>query len=213
MGFAATHSILDKDGSRVARSQTDLTQVLPPHALEKRCFVSLNLLNWNVDWTKSEWKAAETKCRIDRQAADIICLTETNTNRLTLPEHGHSICAGDDWGQQRRKGQEGWRKLEVVCNTSLPPGRFVSGVTQTSAGEITVIGVCIPYFHSRVDARWNRKMWQDHEEYLAGLAELLQQAPRSRLIVVGDSTSGSGAAERRCACVKLYSLPSGPTAS
>lgn len=159
--------------------------------------MSLKLLNWNVDWTKSERKAAETKCRIDRQAADIICLTETDTNRLTLPEHGHFICAGDDWGQRRRKGQEGWRKVllwsrkpwwnvEVAGNTSLPPGRFVSGVTQTDVGDVTVIGVCILYSHSRVDARWNRKMWQDHEEYLAGLAELLKRAPKSRLVVVGD---------------------------
>ncbi len=91
------------------------------------------------------------KCRIDRQAADIICLTETNTNRLTLPEHGHSICAGDDWGQQRRKGQEGWRNVEIVGNTSLPSGRFVSGVTQTSAGEITVIGVCMSYSRAHGD--------------------------------------------------------------
>ena len=74
--------------------------------------MSLKLLNWNVDWTKSEWKAAETKYRIDRQAADIICLTETDTNRLTLPEHGHSICAGDDWGIRNPDSQ---KQLSVRC--------------------------------------------------------------------------------------------------
>ena len=53
-------------------------------------------------------------------------------------------------------------------------------------GEVTVIGVCIPYSRSRVGPRWNRKMWQDHEEYLAGLAGLLKRAPRARFVVVGD---------------------------
>ena len=76
--------------------------------------------------------------------------------------------------------------MDDVGNESLPPGRFVSGVTQTSVGEVTVIGVCIPYSGSRVGPPWNRKMWQDHEEYLAGLARLLKRAPRTRLVVVGD---------------------------
>lgn len=40
-------------------------------------------------------------------------------------------------------------------------------------GKVTVIGVCIPYSCSRVGPRWDRKMWQDHEEYLDGLAKLL----------------------------------------
>ena len=62
----------------------------------------------------------------------------------------------------------------------------MSGVTQTSVGEVTVIGVCIPWSRSRVGTRWNRRMWQDHEEYLAGLARLLKRAPRTRLVVVED---------------------------
>ena len=51
---------------------------------------------------------------------------------------------------------------------------------------MTVIGVCIPYSRSRVGPHWDRKMWQDHEEYLDGLAGLLKQAPTTRLIVAGD---------------------------
>ena len=53
----------------------------------------LKLLNWNVEWAASKWKAAELERRIGQQTADIICLTETDTRRLALPEHGHSICA------------------------------------------------------------------------------------------------------------------------
>ena len=62
----------------------------------------------------------------------------------------------------------------------------MSGVTRTGVGEVTVIGVCIPWSRSRVGPRWNRKMWQDHEEYLDGLAGLLKRAPRAGLVVVGD---------------------------
>ena len=116
---------------------------------------------------------------------------------MKLPEDGHSICAQSNWGQPCKKGQEGrrkvllwsrapWQPVDDVGHASLPPGRFVSGVTQTSVGEVTVIGVCIPYSGSRVGPPWNRRMWQDHEEYLAGLAGLLKRAPRTRLVVVGD---------------------------
>ena len=159
--------------------------------------MTVKLLNWNVEWATPKWKAAELQRRISRQVADVICLTETDTSRLALPRHGHSICARDDWGQTHRKGQEGrrkvllwsrepWRTVDAVGHPSLPPGRFVSGVTQTDVGDATVIGVCIPYSRSRVGPRWNRKMWQDHEEYLTGLSELLKRAPKSRVVVVGD---------------------------
>ena len=55
--------------------------------------------------------AAELQRHIAQHAADIICLTETDTERLTLPRDGHSICAQANWGQPCRKGQEGRRKV------------------------------------------------------------------------------------------------------
>ena len=157
----------------------------------------LKLLNWNVEWAEPKWKAAELQRRIGQYAADIICLTETDTARLKLPEGGHAICAQANWGQPFRKGQEGrrkvllwsrapWQPVDDIGNASLPPGRFVSGVTQTDVGEVMVIGVCIPWSRSRVGPPWNRKMWQDHQEYLAGLAGLLKLTPKARLLVVGD---------------------------
>ena len=69
----------------------------------------------------------------------------------------------------------------------MPPGRFVSGVTQTSVGDVTVVGICIPWSASRV--RWTtvkRRMWEDHGAYLAGLTEVLRRMPAKRLIVIGD---------------------------
>ena len=100
----------------------------------------LKLLNWNVEWAAPKWKAEELQRRISQQSADIICLTETDTERLKLPQEGHSICAQGDWGQPCRKGQKDRRKVLLwsrqpwkapadVGHASLPPGRFVSGVT------------------------------------------------------------------------------------
>ena len=42
---------------------------------------------------------------------------------------------------------------------------------RTGVGEVTVIGVCIPYSRSRVGPRWNRKMWQDHRSTLLALPD------------------------------------------
>ena len=39
-----------------------------------------------------------------------------------------------------------WERVDDLGVDSLPPGRFVSGVTRTSLGELTVVGVCIPWF-------------------------------------------------------------------
>ena len=81
----------------------------------------------------------------------------------------------------------------------MPPGRFVSGVTQTSVGELTVIGICIPWFGSRTEAKrkMERKMrWEDHEQYLAGLTEVLGRASAKRLIVMGDFNQVIGAGSR-----------------
>ena len=49
------------------------------------------------------------------------------------------------------------------------------------------MGICIPWRNSRTPQnRGNRRVWQDHIEYLDGLDDVLDRAPRSRLIVMGD---------------------------
>ena len=81
----------------------------------------------------------------------------------------------------------------------MPSGRFVSGVTQTSVGEVAVIGVCIPWSGSRTEARRGaerRRRWQDHEQYLAGLTEVLERVDATRLIVMGDFNQAIGQGSR-----------------
>ncbi len=86
--------------------------------------------------------------------------------------------------------KEPWEQIDDLGHVHMPPGRFVSGVTKAPLlGEVTVIGVCIPWHASRT--RWTndgikRKTWEDHRKYLEILRTVLQRAPLKRLIVLGD---------------------------
>ena len=71
----------------------------------------------------------------------------------------------------------------------MPPGRYVSGVTRTPVGEVTVIGTCIPWHGSRTEARRGserKRLWEDHARYPDGLSELLKGVQDRPLIVTGD---------------------------
>ena len=131
----------------------------------------LRLVNWNVEWaTRRSPRFSEIRNRIEEHDPEIICLTETYDTMLS--NGGHSIYSqADDLG-----------------SPSMPPGRFISGITQTSLGEVTVVGVCIPWAMSRVrgSSIEKRKMWQDHSEYLHSLAWVLKQIPSHRLFLMGD---------------------------
>ena len=54
-------------------------------------------------------------------------------------------------------------------------------------GEVTVVGLCIPWSGSRT-AKFGgaRREWEDHEVYLEHLAGVLSRAPSKRLVVTGD---------------------------
>ena len=158
--------------------------------------MSLRVITWNVEWaTPSSRRTPEILRRIGRLPPEVVCLTETHV-RL-LPQDGHTICSQPDYGytikEDRRKvmlwSREPWEQVDDVGINSMPPGRFVSGVTKTSLGTVTVIGVCIPWFGSRTEARrkLERKMrWEDHGQYLVDLTKVLEDGPANRLIVMGD---------------------------
>ena len=78
-----------------------------------------------------------------------------------------------------------WMDVDMVGHADLPPGRFVAGRTTCNLGELTVIGVCIPWSMAHVkNAR--RKVWEDHIAYLDGLDHILGNLGSERLVVVGD---------------------------
>ncbi len=158
--------------------------------------MALSVVNWNVQWaTPNSRRTAEILNRIDRHVPEVVCLTETHDELLS--QRGHTICSQPDYGytvkENRRKvllwSREPWHQVDDMGTDSMPPGRFVSGVTQTSVGEVAVIGICIPWFGSRteVSRKAKRRMpWQDHAQYLAGLTQVLERAEVTRLIVMGD---------------------------
>ena len=159
--------------------------------------VSMTVVNWNVEWaTPGSWsRRDEILSRIDREAPDIACLTESDI-RLLAGMPGHTIHSQPDGVKgidNLRKvllwSKEPWGQVDDFGSDSMPPGRFVSGVTRTPLGDVTILGVCIPYQHSRTkwtDDRVRRKPWEDHRQYLADLPKVFERASSKRLIVLGD---------------------------
>ena len=158
--------------------------------------MSLSIVNWNVEWaTPRSRHTPEILRRIDRHSPVVVCLTETHVD--LLPLDGHAISSGPDTGygvvEGRRKvmlwSREPWAQVDDVGSGLMPPGRFVSGITQTSLGSVTVIGICIPWFGSRTEVRRgaeSKRRWEDHEQYILALSEVLKSAHSERLIVMGD---------------------------
>ena len=153
----------------------------------------MKLVNWNVRWATPRSKhSVEILNRIKRHSPEIVCLTETHAGLL---RGGHAICAHPDYGygiqESRRKvllwSREPWEHVYDIGDDRMPPGRFISGITRTSVGEVTVVGLCIPWSGSRT-ARFGgvRREWEDHRVYLEHLAGILSRAPSERLVVAGD---------------------------
>ena len=166
----------------------------------------MKIVNWNVDWATTSWRTHEIRSRINRHSPEIVCLTETHFDSRLL-EDGDRISARPDYGygiqKSRRKvllwSREPWEHLDDFGDDRLPPGRFVSGVTRTSVGEVAVVGLCIPWSGSRVGARYSgdrREAWDDHEAYLEHLAGVLSRAPSERLVVMGDFNQKLGKTSR-----------------
>lgn len=165
------------------------------------------LVNWNVQWaTPRSPRRPELLRRIGQYSPEIVCLTETDA-ALLPPEGGaaypagYSISARPDYGYGLRGGRrkallwsrQPWEQVDDLGVESLPPGRYIAGVTATSLGRLRVIGVAIPWSHSRVrgaaggrGADEPRRAWQDHQQYLEGLHQALRMFPARRLVVVGD---------------------------
>ena len=166
----------------------------------------MRVATWNVQWaTPTSRRADEILRRIERHSPEVVCLTEAHVDLLS--GQGHTISSQTDYGYRTKEGRrkvvlwsrEPWGQVDDVGPESMPPGRFVAGVTQTSIGKVTVVGVCIPWFGSRTEAgrgSGRRSRWQDHEEYLTSLTEVLAQAPRTRLLVMGDFNQAIGSGGR-----------------
>lgn len=159
----------------------------------------MKVLNWNAQADKApprDCKVREFAPAFARHDADVICLTEAFPD--LMPDGGETVTSdlsGWPGGHEERGARKvvlwsrsGWTDVDGTGDPDMPPGRFVRATTQTSAGDITFMAVCIPWPGSRTGPAFEppRRKWDDHETYLECLGRMLSRAPTSRLVVVRD---------------------------
>ena len=156
--------------------------------------MNITVGTWNAEWATPTTKTGPRIASIIEQIEpDIFVLTEGCAD--LLPKSGYVIDGGINWGYERldernRKvliwSKNHWHNIDQLGSHELPPGRFISGTTQTVLGEMKIIGVCIPWQSAHTTSGLkNRQAWEDHEVYLKHLAPLI--APGDiPLIVAGD---------------------------
>ena len=132
----------------------------------------MRLVNWNVRWaTPRSPRRPEILRGMEAHEPEVVCLTETDV--ALLPWDGHVVCSLADYGYEapknRRKvllwSRQPWRDVDQMGDPDMPPGRFVRATTQTSPGDLTVMGVCIPWSASRTGSAFTprRRRWEDHQ--------------------------------------------------
>ncbi len=157
--------------------------------------MSATIVCWNVNWAKpTSARGIELKKRIFRQKPEIVCISEGYIGYLVHSDH--TIYSAADYGYDiiagRRKvflwSQNPWLEVDEVGHDTLPSGRFVMGITETSIGEARVIGLCIPWQMAHVTTgQKNCAPWEVHINYLRGLNDLLARLDDDLpLILVGD---------------------------
>ena len=164
----------------------------------------MKVVNWNVQWATPG--SARSPCileRIQSHDPEVICLTETSKN--LLGGCGYSIWpqpySGGPVIQGRRKvllwSRRPWRKIDWSGHPAMPPGRYVSGITQTSIGDVMVIGVCIPWHNANVNVGARDKgPWEEHSTYLSGLASILNRKAQCPVVLAGDFNQQIGQRNR-----------------
>lgn len=148
-------------------------------------------LLWNLQWKLATSEAGGTlQSEIAKRSPDIMCLTEAV---VSIVPQGHRIEADSDYGYDhdgsRRKvilwSKTPWDDVDILGDPEMLVGRFVTGVTQ----GIRLVGVCIPWRDAHVRTRRkNKKPWQDHLGYCAGLKRVLEHlsGDRQPICVLGD---------------------------
>lgn len=152
----------------------------------------MRLLTWNVEWASGCSRRGQAiQAIVEGRAPDVLCYTEAVVNMR--PAVGHVISAEADYGYEhdgtRRKvlmwSREPWTDVDDHGGAGMPSGRFITGITQ----GIRMIGVCIPWRDAHVrTGRRDRRAWEDHLAYLAGLRARVERYIEAgeRVCLTGD---------------------------
>ncbi len=154
----------------------------------------ISAVTWNVEWRKPGSRDGDLiRDRMQQCSPDIVCLTEGHAG--FFDGWGGFVAEGaSDWGgathETRRKvmlwSRRPWTKADTLGATELPPGRFITAETETNLGSVTVLGLVIPYHLANVSSgRRDRRMWDEHRQYLEVLPNLTAALP-ARSLVLGD---------------------------
>ena len=150
---------------------------------------------WNTQWAvPGSARGVRVSAAVAVPGCDVLCVTEGSAG--LLPGEGHIIDAGTTWGyplprEDRRKvilwSRSPWTEVDSLGSEDLPSGRFVKGVTETAIGQLTVVGVCIPWDGAHVSSgRKDRTRWQDHQAWLEAFEGLPYRSAADRTVVLGD---------------------------
>ena len=151
----------------------------------------MRVLLWNVEWGEKPACIHYVNDLIASESFDLICLTESTTEFLR--DNENVLRSTGDYGYanpgNRQKvclwSRYGWSDIDYLGSEALPPGRFVSGITN----GIRFIGVCIPWHNAHVSSgTQDRKRWEDHRAYLTGLRPIVARyvAAGTPVCLLGD---------------------------
>ena len=157
----------------------------------------LRIGTWNTQWTTPRTVRGRLVRDLLADAdCDILCVTESTAD--ILPDGGHTIDAGPDWGCTVKDGEEDRRKVILwsrrpwsrifPIDTKRPlGGRFVAATTATEAGPVDVVGVCIPWRNAHVaTCQKDRKLWEEHLLWLEAFETKTYRNPTKTTVVLGD---------------------------
>ena len=167
----------------------------------------MKVVNWNVQWaTPASVRSPEILRRVECHTPEVVCLAETDYRLLSALD-GHVISAGHDSspaaGSKQRKvllwSRCRWADADEFRCEASPPGRFVSGTTETFVGRTTVVGVGIPNHNASLNVGAKDKTpWKDRCPYLHGLSSIVSGKSPAPLIVLGDFNHHMGQRRRPC---------------
>jgi len=166
-----------------------------------------------VNWARPDGYRGELiKNVISEFEPEVVCITEGHKEIFT---EGYSIFSDADYGYKspsyRRKvilwSKNPWKGIDSLGDEGLPGGRFLSGATMTSIGEVKFIGVCIPWRDAHVKSgRKDRKRWEDHESYLRGLRRISNREDQYPVILFGDFNQRLPRPNKNGQPIRMYKL-------